>query len=275
MPVPVQKGEWSCIYVLVVSILLIFYEFYIRFWNCSNKCFCLSFIIGTNINDALSKGLKLLMKLYDGSRSPLVMFLTDGQPTAGITSITTIMSNVDYNNEMDIPIFSLAFGNGADYDFLKKLSAQNNGFARKIYEDSDADLQIEGLYAEISTALLRNVSFSYLSNEVEENSVTQTDFPTYFSGSELVVAGKLKTTAIKEMELAVYGQSSKGQIELETSSEMVQLNLTSEGDFATITEKMWAFLTIKQLINELEQDITDDIRTEIKQKILEMSLKVS
>jgi hypothetical protein len=36
------------------------------------------------------------------------MFLTDGQPTAGITSITTIMSNVDYNNEMDIPIFSLA-----------------------------------------------------------------------------------------------------------------------------------------------------------------------
>lgn len=235
----------------------------------------MSFILGTNINGALSEGLKLLMRLYDGSRSPLVMFLTDGQPTAGVTSIKTIMSNVDYNNEMDIPIFSLAFGNGADYDFLKKLSAQNNGFARKIYEDSNADLQIEGLYAEISTALLRNVSFSYLDNEVEENSVTQTDFPTYFSGSELVVAGKLKTTAVKEMELAVYGQSSKGRIELETPSEMVQLNLTSEADFATITEKMWAFLTIKQLINELEKDITDDIRTEIKQKILEMSLKVS
>lgn len=43
----------------------------------------------------------------------------------------------------NVSVFSLAFGKSADYGFLDVLSKQNNGIARRIYEDSDAPLQLK------------------------------------------------------------------------------------------------------------------------------------
>ena len=43
-------------------------------------------------------------------------------------------------------IFSLCFGNDADMTFLRKLSLNNTGFAKKIYEAADATLQLRDFY---------------------------------------------------------------------------------------------------------------------------------
>ncbi|KAJ8977836.1 hypothetical protein NQ317_007964, partial [Molorchus minor] len=86
-----------------------------------------------------------------------------------------------------IPIFSLSFGNGADKGFLRKLSGKNQGFSRHIYEASDSSLQLQDFYKQISSPLLSNVNFKY---ESGVDNVTDTKFPIYFKGSELVVAGR-------------------------------------------------------------------------------------
>jgi len=65
------------------------------------------------------------------------------------------------------PIFSLGFGEGADIDFLKKLSLNNTGFARVIYEASDASLQLRNFYKEISSPVLSNVTFQYIDDQVK------------------------------------------------------------------------------------------------------------
>jgi len=65
------------------------------------------------------------------------------------------------------PIFSLGFGEGADIDFLKKLSLNNTGFARVIYEASDASLQLRNFYKEISSPILSNVTFKYIDEQVK------------------------------------------------------------------------------------------------------------
>lgn len=67
------------------------------------------------------------------------------------------------------PIFSLGFGDGADNDFLKKLSLNNTGFARVIYEASDASLQLRNFYKEISSPVLSNVTFKYIDAQVKYN----------------------------------------------------------------------------------------------------------
>lgn len=64
------------------------------------------------------------------------------------------------------PIFSLGFGDGADIDFLKKLSLKNGGFARVIYEAADAALQLRNFYKEISSPILSNVTFNYADTQV-------------------------------------------------------------------------------------------------------------
>jgi hypothetical protein len=42
-----------------------------------------------------------------------------------------------------------------------QVSAKNKGFARKIYEASDAAHQVSGLYREISSVVIQNLTITY------------------------------------------------------------------------------------------------------------------
>lgn len=98
------------------------------------------------------------------------------------------------------PIFSLSFGDGADKNFLQKLSLHNNGFSRHIYEAADASLQLEEFYKQISSPLLSNVTFKYTPSV---SNLTKTNFPILFGGGELVVSGKVGKSVFKTLKLFV------------------------------------------------------------------------
>lgn len=214
--------------------------------------------------------------------APLIVFLTDGDPTVGVTSFQKILNNVDSKNKEKIQIFCLAFGKEANFNFLKKISARNNAVARKIYTDSDAALQLTGFYDEISDVLLSKVSFSYLDDTVNLTSVTQTQFPSFFDGSELVVAGKLNELDkdFNTLTLSVVGNGPSGVIELSSSKDMVNHNQLELPDFKTnlnfetITEKMWAYLTVKKLMKEMLKTENYLLKSNIKDEASAIALKV-
>ena len=98
---------------------------------------------------------------------PSILFLTDGDPTVGQTVPSKITAGIsELNHQPRAAIFSLAFGDGADVKFLRKMSLANEGFARTIYEAADASLQLKNFYRQISSPLLANVSFQYLPDKV-------------------------------------------------------------------------------------------------------------
>ena len=41
------------------------------------------------------------------------------------------------------PLYNLGFGNNLNYNFLENMALENHGLARRIYEDSDANLQLQ------------------------------------------------------------------------------------------------------------------------------------
>ncbi|RZF39064.1 hypothetical protein LSTR_LSTR006601 [Laodelphax striatellus] len=154
----------------------------------------------TNIIDGLRKGLKLVKEgksTLDTSTEPsqpIMFFLTDGEPNVDLTDPVEIVNETNsLNEELKTPIYSLAFGRGADIQFLKKLSKANHGFARNIYEGSDATLQLNNFYKEISSPLLANVTFTYPTGDVDNSTITDRSFPIYFDGGELVVLGKVRS----------------------------------------------------------------------------------
>lgn len=61
---------------------------------------------------------------------------------AGETNPEVIQSNVRRAIAGKFPLYCLGFGFDVNFEFLEKMSLQNNGVARRIYEDSDADLQL-------------------------------------------------------------------------------------------------------------------------------------
>merc|ERR1712172_479182 len=124
----------------------------------------------TNINDALLEAIKIAKQVkqreeIDIKTQQMIVFLTDGQPSAGETYGPKIKENVKKANaETRIPIFGLALGDGADFNLIKDISDESNGFAERIYESGNSFEQLENFYNKISDPKLKDVTFEYTVN---------------------------------------------------------------------------------------------------------------
>lgn len=228
---------------------------------------------GTNINDALLEAIEVAKKgqsdLSDKT-APMIIFLTDGQPSSGVTNREDIKHNLKKSNDAGIPVYGLAFGAGADFSLVKDLSEDNRAFARKIFEGSDATIQLENFYAEISSPLLSNVTFDYVGEDLE---ATENILPgsTFNSGSEFISVVKLSSDKKLPSSISVSGLSVDRHFE-----DVIHPCILRADDVITTTtrptglkfihpcipfppinirpvnfiERLWAHLTIEKLLDD-------------------------
>ncbi|XP_057644006.1 inter-alpha-trypsin inhibitor heavy chain H2 [Chionomys nivalis] len=233
---------------------------------------------GTNINEALLRAIFILneasnLGLLNPDSVSLIVLVSDGDPTVGELKLSKIQKNVKQNIQDNISLFSLGIGFDVDYDFLKRLSNENRGIAQRIYGNRDTSAQLKKFYNQVSTPLLRNIQFNYPQASVTD--VTQNSFHNYFGGSEIVVAGKFDPTKLSEVQSIITATSVDTELVLETLSQMDDLeDFLSKDKHADpdFTKKLWAYLTINQLLAERSLAPTAAIKRKITKTILEMSL---
>jgi len=203
----------------------------------------------TNINAALLQALQVSQISRNNSNvqkpETIIIFLTDGEANIQPSEPRAIIRNVKRANTGSTSIFTLALGRGANFDFLKQLSLRNTGFARKIYEASDTALQLRDFYRQVASPLLANVTFRYEPDQVVRSTLTKRNFRRIFDGSEIVVCGRLKTDSLT---CEVKGQSASGN-----SSYSFTPTLLPPGEInstASYSERLWAYLTIQQLLDK-------------------------
>ncbi|CAI5767143.1 inter-alpha-trypsin inhibitor heavy chain H4-like isoform X1 [Podarcis lilfordi] len=209
----------------------------------------------TDINGALQKAIHSLDKdttaelLPDQSIS-MIILLTDGQPTTGETNIDRIQRNIREANEGKYFLYCLGFGFDVSYTFLEKMALENGGVARRIYEDSDAALQLQGFYHEVATPILKEIEMKYPDNAVLE--ITQNNFKLLFDGSEIVVAGKLGNDVDDlPVEIKAKGHASELTLKEEANiREKEQVFQHQKYIFGNFIERLWAYLTIQQLLEK-------------------------
>ncbi|XP_045761377.1 inter-alpha-trypsin inhibitor heavy chain H4-like isoform X2 [Maniola jurtina] len=205
---------------------------------------------------------------------PIIFFLTDGEPVSGETNTDRITSLITTKNSGDIKaaLYSIAFGEGADRAFLRKLSLRNEGFMRHIYEAADAALQLHDFYRQVSSPLLANVKFLYPENQTKEGSVSRSQFRTINAGSEVVVVGQVADD-VTEMTPRIVGfrGSEDGQEQYEASSKVV---VTRTKDEYLPLERLWAYLTIKQLLDKRDAGEETSVKNSSSEgKALAIALK--
>lgn len=230
---------------------------------------------GTNINEALLMALRNSQSVQSMIQaSPMIIFLTDGQPMNGVTSLQAIAANVKRaNSDGVVSLFSLAFGSGADFEFLKTLSTQNGAFARKIYDAADASVQLKGFFAEVASPLLSNVWFAY--EGAPTSAVTQTKIGTFYRGNEIVVCGVLDDSSATDLGAVIHGHSATGPALIRGDANISRPKLNSSGALVEkgsfSLEKTWAYLTITELLrkNQAQSNANDT------KKALDLSLKVN
>ncbi|KAM9813501.1 inter-alpha-trypsin inhibitor heavy chain H3-like [Neosynchiropus ocellatus] len=217
----------------------------------------------TNINDAVLAGARLLNDHPREGSASLLILLTDGDPTAGVTNLEVIQSNVRKAIAGKFPLYCLGFGSDVNFDFLEKMSRQNKGAARRIYEASDADSQLKGFYEEVATPLLTDVTMVYIGG----TNVTQTTFSHYYNGSEIVVAGQITDSGT----FAPYVEAISVKLPVRFG-EMSNTIDTSDDSSDSRIQRVWAYLTVKQML-EKELLLSGAEKESFKDQILELSLK--
>ncbi|XP_070558049.1 inter-alpha-trypsin inhibitor heavy chain H3-like isoform X2 [Ptychodera flava] len=239
----------------------------------------------TNINSALLAAVDILDTHHANEVSHLekaasmIIMLTDGIPTIGVQRFKRIQKNVKSAVRGRYSIFCLGFGDDVDYDALEILSLQNNGVARKIFEDADASLQLKGFYDEVANPVLFNLDISYPSNIVDQGSLTTTTFPVFYDGSEIVVAGKLSSLSDVKLQTKVIALSFNDSIQLETQVSLQQESIEGIGIepddemVHDVTQRFWVYLTIKQLLDEMKLTKDKSLRNELKQKVVDLSIE--
>uniref|UniRef100_A0A8C7WF32 Inter-alpha-trypsin inhibitor heavy chain H3 n=1 Tax=Oncorhynchus mykiss TaxID=8022 RepID=A0A8C7WF32_ONCMY len=168
----------------------------------------------TDINGALMKAVDIMMKDKQAKKFTersvsMIILLTDGMPNSGVSSTPQIQENVRDAMGGNMSLFCLGFGNDVDYSFLDVMSRQNQGLARRIYEGSDATVQLQGFYEEVASPLLSEVDLHYPDNLV--NSLTTSHYKQLFNGSEIVVAGRLTDNSLDNFLVEVFAKGVRNR----------------------------------------------------------------
>ncbi|XP_005866373.1 PREDICTED: inter-alpha-trypsin inhibitor heavy chain H1 [Myotis brandtii] len=231
----------------------------------------------TNLNGGLLLGIEILNK---GQRSnpelsnhaPILIMLTDGEPTEGETDRTQILKNVRSAIGGKFPLYNLGFGHDVDFSFLEVMSMENNGRAQRIYEDHDATQQLQGFYNQVATPLLVDVELQYPKDTVSE--LTQHSHKQYYEGSEIVVAGRIADQKLSSFKADVRAHADGREFKttcLVDEEEMKKLLRERGHMLENHVERLWAYLTIQELLAK-RMKLEGAEKAKLMAKALQMSL---
>ncbi|NXG65713.1 ITIH4 inhibitor, partial [Hemiprocne comata] len=231
---------------------------------------------GTDINGALLTAVSVLEKAKElPERSvSMIILLTDGQPTSGERNVEVIQENVQKAINGKYALFCLGFGFDVSYKFLEKMALSNGGITRRIYENADAALQLQGFYQEVATPILMKIEMQYPENAVE--GLTKNNFKLFFEGSEIIVSGKI-SNELDLLPVEIKAQTHTSDLTLKEEAnveEREQIFQNQTYIFGNFIERLWAYLTIQQL---LEKSISaqEEDQKKLEAQALELSLRYS
>ncbi|XP_010147565.1 PREDICTED: inter-alpha-trypsin inhibitor heavy chain H4 [Eurypyga helias] len=231
---------------------------------------------GTDINRALLTAVSELDEaenLPDRSVS-MIILLTDGQPTSGERNVEVIQENIQKAVNGKYALFCLGFGFDVSFKFLEKMALSNGGIARRIYENADAPLQLQGFYQEVATPILMKIEMQYPENAIE--GLTKNNFKLFFEGSEIVVSGKI-SNELDILPVEIKAQSHGSDLTLKEEANVEEKEKVFHNQsyiFGNFIERLWAYLTIQQLLEKSISAQEEDQKT-LEAQALALSLRYS
>jgi Ca-activated chloride channel family protein len=198
----------------------------------------------TNIEGALQTGLAIFAQSEERSgASRLLVFLTDGLPTAGVTDDVTIAELVAQTNAR-VEARMHVFGVGYDVNtrLLDRLALDNGGSVTYVQPGENLELALSEFYGRIANPVLTDV-------EVEFDGMRVTDLyppamPDLFRGSSVLLAGRYTATN-EQVTVRVRGRAGEERREY-----VYRFDLTATGDHDFVP-RLWATRHVGALLDEV------------------------
>ncbi len=206
---------------------------------------------GTNINQALLEAAAQRNPTEDSNTArPLVLlFLTDGLPTEGVTDIDQILANTRFNSTQYLRLFVFGVGDDVNTELLDILAEENRGLVSYVRPHERIDEEVSGLFARIQTPVLSNLEIDFGGILVEE--IYPQQLPDLFSGTQLLVAGRYRLAAGESGRTTV---RLTGYVNSEKQAYSTRVNFKTETDPTGVNSfipRLWAARKIGYLLGQI------------------------
>lgn len=195
---------------------------------------------GTNISGALTTALG---KSAESDHARLVVFLTDGQPTAGLVNPTSIVQTVTQANASSSRIYAFGIGTDVNKPLLKNLATATGGEARFLDANADLSREIGDFLASVSAPVLVDAQVSFGAGDVVD---AYPNKPVdLFAGRQLIVVGRYREGADTTADLVGTANGKP-----RTTSFPATFPACAEGQ-APFLPRLWAKTKIDSLLADL------------------------
>ena len=202
----------------------------------------------TDIEGALQTGLAIFAQSEERSgASRLLVFLTDGLPTAGVTDDVTIAELVARTNaRVEARLHVFGVGYDVNTHLLDRLALDNGGSVTYVQPGENGEVSLElalsEFYGRIANPVLTDV-------EVEFDGVRVTDLypptmPDLFRGSSVLLTGRY-TPMNEQVTVRVRGYAGDEQREY-----VYRFDLAATGDHDFVP-RLWATRRVGALLDEV------------------------
>lgn len=197
----------------------------------------------TDIERALTTGLDILAESEERQAAKVVVFLTDGLPTAGVTEEGLIAQSVRRAND-GVGASVHVFGVGYDVNthLLDRLAAENHGAVVYVEPGQSLERALTDFYSQIAHPLLTEVEIAFGGMEVSE--VYPQQVPDLFVGSSLVLTGKYRPSS-RPVTVRITGQTAGGEREYAASF------VLETGSDQAFIPRLWATRKVGQLLDRV------------------------
>lgn len=173
----------------------------------------------------------------ESSRAKVVVFISDGEPTAGERDTNQILTNVQTANDQGVTIYSVGLGDSSAEGLMASIAFRNGGEFTVITNSGDIDEQIGLLYEKFRLPVATNLEITYTGTTDIINPTSDILGSNIFNGSEVIQTGIYETSLTVETSITSV-----------SGSEVFSNSVSTTNSSLDHIERIWAINTIESLL---------------------------
>jgi Ca-activated chloride channel homolog len=198
---------------------------------------------GTNINDGLLTALATVDR--DSNRPHIVVFLTDGQATTGVTATTAILGNVRESIRPQSRVYTIGVGD-VNKALLESLAQENRGTSLFVTDSEPLEKLFSSFYAAIDSPVLVDLALDF--GGVEVYDMHPNPLPDMFLGGQVVLTGRYKGGGLTNVTLT---GNINGQKHTSSYKDIKFIADTVDAKAAGFVPRLWAQRKVETLVRDL------------------------
>lgn len=221
----------------------------------------LSAVGSTDINRALLEALNLASR----ERPTILIFLTDGLPTEGVTDPESILANARRAMRETVRLFPFGVGYDVDTFLLDSMALENRGTTSYVTPGQAIDESVSSFFAKVSLPVLTDLSLDF--GEVTAFDLYPNPLPDLFAGGQMILLGRYRSAGVETIQLEGFIDGAQQVFDYPGQ------RFRSSGG-AEFLPRLWATRKIGALLNEIrlsgpdEETVAQIVRLSIRYGIV-------